>query len=157
LGIRRYPHLHRAVADALHAQGIRVLRNETVRMTSGESALHLTGVEDLWSRECDPDRAFAGVCPSVPRVVLAHNPATVERMAQHRWDLRVSGHTQGGQINLPVLGRVALSKTGRRYAAGMYRLGETHLYVHKGVGFGLPVRYGVRPEVAVFTLRPPIG
>ena len=28
------------------------------------------------------------------------------------------------------------------------------LYVNKGIGFGLRIRYGVRPEVAVLTLVP---
>jgi predicted MPP superfamily phosphohydrolase len=154
LGFRRYPHLYRAVAGALRAQGIRVLHNETVRLTRGTDALNLTGVEDLWSRVCDLDRAFAGLCSSVPRVVLAHNPWTVEHLADHRCDLMLSGHTHGGQINLPGLGRITLGPKGRRYAAGMYRCGETYLYVNKGVGFGFRVRYGVRPEVAVLTLRP---
>lgn len=154
LGLRRYRHLHRAIADALRAEGIRVLHNETVQLARGRDTLHLTGIEDLWSRVCDPDRAFAGVCPSVPRVVLAHNPATVERLDEHRCDLMLSGHTHGGQINLPGLGRVTLGPKGRRYAAGMYRLGKTQLYVNKGVGFGFRLRYNVRPEVAVLSLRP---
>jgi predicted MPP superfamily phosphohydrolase len=154
LGFRRYRHLHRAVADALRGEGIRVLHNETVPLRRGDALLHLTGVEDLWSRVCDLDRAFAGVCPSIPRVVLAHNPCTVEQLATHRCDLMLSGHTHGGQINLPGLGRITLGKKGRRYAAGMYRCGPTYLYVNKGVGFGFRVRYGVRPEVAVLTLKP---
>jgi predicted MPP superfamily phosphohydrolase len=153
LGIRRHPRLHQAVADALAGRGIRVLRNETVRLARGDAHLHLTGVEDLWSRACDPDRAFAGLCPSLPRVVLAHNPCTIDTLVRHRCDLMLSGHTHGGQIDLPGLGRVVLGRKGRRYAAGLYRVGAAHLYVNKGVGFGFRVRYGVRPEVAVLTLQ----
>ena len=48
---------------------------------------------------------------------------------------------------------MTLGKKARRFAAGLYRYDETYLYVNKGVGFGLRLRYGVRPEVAVFTLR----
>jgi predicted MPP superfamily phosphohydrolase len=154
LGIRRYQHLHRAVADALTAHGIRVLHNETVPLIREGHKLHLTGVEDLWSRVCDLDRAFAGACPSVPRVVLAHNPRTIERLAGHRCDLMLSGHTHGGQVNLPVVGRLALGHKVRRFAAGMYHYRNSALYVHKGVGFGFPCRFNVRPEVAVFTLQP---
>jgi predicted MPP superfamily phosphohydrolase len=66
----------------------------------------------------------------------------------------LSGHTHGGQVNLPALGRVTLGRKARRLAAGMYRLDKSFLYVNKGVGFGFRVRYGVRPEVAVLTLRP---
>jgi predicted MPP superfamily phosphohydrolase len=60
LGFRRYRHLHRAVASALTARGIRVLHNEAVQLTRDADVLQLVGVEDLWSRVCDLDQAFAG-------------------------------------------------------------------------------------------------
>jgi predicted MPP superfamily phosphohydrolase len=154
LGWRRYRHLHRAVSDALTARGIRVLDNESVPLVKGGARLHLSGVADLWSRTCDLDRAFHGLCPSIPRVVLAHNPRTVEHLGSHRCDLMLSGHTHGGQVSLPGLGPVGLNKRGKRLAAGLYSFRNTLVYVNKGVGFGLRLRYGVRPEVAVFTLRP---
>jgi predicted MPP superfamily phosphohydrolase len=153
LGFRRYRHLHRAVAEALTARGIRVLHNETVRLQRGGEGLHLIGVNDLWSRSCDLDRAFAGLSPSLPHVVLAHNPRTIERLGRRRCDLMLSGHTHGGQIHLPGVGRPALGRKAGRFAAGMYRYQSSYLYVNKGVGFGFRLRFGVRPEVAVFTLQ----
>lgn len=154
LGIRRYRHLHHAVAEALTARGIVVLRNESIRLERGGAGLYLTGVEDLWSRSCDVERAMSGLCPRTPRVVLAHNPQTVERLAGHRCDLMLSGHTHGGQVNLPGIGRPTLTRRAKRFAAGLYYYNDTYLYVNKGVGFGIRFRYGVRPEVAVATLRP---
>jgi predicted MPP superfamily phosphohydrolase len=65
----------------------------------------------------------------------------------------LSGHTHGGQINLPRLGRVTLSTKSKRFAAGMYYHDNTLLYVNKGVGFGVKIRYRVRPEVAVMVLK----
>jgi uncharacterized protein len=152
LGLRRHRHLHRAVADALTTEGVRVLRNETVRLERDGSTLDLIGVDDLWSRTCDLDRALAECDPDQPRVVLAHNPRTVEHLAGRRCDLMLSGHTHGGQVDLPRLGRVVLGRKARRFAAGMYEIDGTNLYVNKGVGFGWRLRYNVRPEVAVFTL-----
>lgn len=154
LGLRRHRHLHQAVADALAAEGVRVLRNETVPLERDGATVNLIGVDDLWSRTCDLDRALTGCDPDRPRVVLAHNPRTVEHLAGRRCDLMLSGHTHGGQIDLPRFGRVVLGPKARRYAAGMYELPGTYLYVNKGVGFGWRLRYNVRPEVAVLTLRP---
>jgi predicted MPP superfamily phosphohydrolase len=154
LGFRRYRHLHRAVATALRAQGIRVLHNESVCLRRGTATIHLVGVDDLWSRVCDLERAFAGVGRELPRIVLAHNPRTVEFLGGQRCDLMLSGHTHGGQINLPRMGRPTLSKKAKRFAAGMYYHNGTHLYVNKGVGFGFRFRFGVRPEVAVLSLVP---
>ncbi len=154
LGFRRYRHLHRAVATALGRHGIRVLHNEAILLRRGDGHVTLVGVEDLWSRVCDLDQAFAGVDPSAACIVLAHNPRTVERLNGRRCDLMLSGHTHGGQIHVPGLGRPVLSKKARRFAAGFYRHRNTYIYVNKGVGFGFRFRFGVRPEVTVITLRP---
>jgi hypothetical protein len=106
---------------------------------------------------CDVEQAYAGTCVTEPRVVLAHNPCTIDELEGRRCDLMLSGHTHGGQVNLPGLGRVTLSKKGKRFAAGMYRVNDSYLYVNKGVGFGFRVRYNVRPEVALLTLQPAAG
>lgn len=157
LGFRRHRHLHHAVADALTARGIQVLRNQTVQLTRGDGGIYLSGVDDLWSRSCDVQRACAGLDPQRPRIVLAHNPRTIECLNGQRCDLMLSGHTHGGQVNWPGLGRPVLHGRARRFAAGMYQHNGTHLYVNKGVGFGFRFRFGVRPEVAVLTLWPAAG
>ena len=152
LGIRRHRGLHRAVADALSGEGVRVLRNQSVSFQRGGGKLLVAGVDDLWSRESDPAAALAGACPDTPRVVLAHNPQSVDQFDDHRFDLLLSGHTHGGQIDWPGVGRVLLGKKAKRWAAGLYPHGGASVYVNKGVGFGWRFRFGVRPELAVFTL-----
>jgi uncharacterized protein len=153
LGIRRHRGLHKAVADALAGEGIRVLRNESLQLVKEGSQLSLAGVDDLWSRECDLEQALRDLCPRAPRIVLAHNPRTVHLLGEHRCDLMLSGHTHGGQVNWPGLGRFFLGRKARQFAAGLYRHKSTHVYVNKGVGFGWRFRFGVRPEIAVFTLH----
>jgi predicted MPP superfamily phosphohydrolase len=153
-GVRRHPELHRRVEDALSAEGVTVLRNESVRLEHNGAGLLVAGVDDLWSGESDPDAALNGACTKTPRVVLAHNPQSVEQFAGHRADVVLSGHTHGGQINWPGVGRLLLGKKARRWAAGLYPLEAGHLYVNTGVGFGWRFRFGVRPELAVLTLTP---
>lgn len=152
LGVRRYRDLHRAVGDALGARGIRVLRNESLPLVRGDTQLTLVGVEDLWSRCCDLNQALAGLDSATPRVILAHNPRTIEQMDGRRCDLMLSGHTHGGQVDWPGIGRPTLGKHARRFAAGLYQFNGSYLYVNKGVGFGIRFRFGVRPEVSVLTL-----
>ncbi len=69
--------------------------------------------------------------------------------------LAIAGHTHGGQVALPLLGRpIVPSKFGERYAAGHIVEGERHLFVTTGIGTSVfPVRFRVPPEVAVLTLR----
>ena len=153
LGIRRYQNLHRAIDRALRDEGIRVLRNQAVPLHRRGSGVFLGGVDDLWSRECNVHRTLAELPRHAARIVLAHNPQTIEHLNGHRCDLMLSGHTHGGQIDWPGLGRPFLGRRARRFASGLYRHNDTHLYVNKGVGFGFRFRFGVRPEVAVLTLR----
>jgi hypothetical protein len=96
--------------------------------------------------------AFANLSNTVPCLLLAHNPATVEHLQSERCDLILSGHTHGGQINWPGMGRFLLGPKGRRFAAGLYRYGNSHLYVNRGIGYGFRFRFNVRPEVAVVHL-----
>jgi uncharacterized protein len=152
-GVRRHPDLHRQVADALGEHGVTVLRNQAIRHDRGTDGLIVAGVDDLWSRESDPVAALKHCCPNTPRIVLAHNPQSVSQFTDQRFDLMLSGHTHGGQVDWPGLGRVLLRKNARRWAAGLYPHGAGHVYVNTGVGYGWRFRFGVRPEVAILTLK----
>jgi hypothetical protein len=74
-------------------------------------------------------------------------------------DLYLCGHTHGGQVRLPVIGPLLTSShLGREYVMGHYQVGQTHLYVSRGVGLeGLSaprVRLLAPPEITLLTLLP---
>ncbi len=73
-----------------------------------------------------------------------------------RVTLTLAGHTQGGQVRLPVVGTpVVPSRYGRRYAAGLVVEGGKRLFVTPGLGTSiLPVRFRVPPEISLLTLQP---
>lgn len=154
LGLRTYPTLHRKIAASLERHGVRVLHNELVTLDHCGGKYQISGVDDLWSRRCRPDLALTRLDPALPHVMLAHHPRTIELIAGCRCDLMLSGHTHGGQIHLPRIGSPLLGRKMKRYAAGLYSVADSHLYVNKGVGFGLKIRFNRRPEIAVFDLVP---
>ena len=140
---------------ALERRQINVLNNSNTLLRHGPDKLQLVGVDDWSWAGTDWPKAFRGFDPKKPSVLLSHQPVVFDFAETKDISLILSGHTHGGQIDLPLLGPPARFATkDLKYAHGMFRRGNTQLYVSAGTGMiGLPVRFGVRPEIAVLTLR----
>ena len=138
---------------ALQRMGLTVLRNRTVTLRDGDARLDLVGVDDYGQKDrprgWDLEEAVAGRDPEHAAVLLAHQPRAVEEAIDKAIGLQLSGHTHGGQL-FPMTGLVAALW---KYSAGLYRIGDGHVYVHRGTGFwGPPMRIGSPPEIAAITL-----
>ena len=72
-----------------------------------------------------------------------------------RVSLTVAGHTHGGQVYVPFVGRpIVPSLYGERFAIGHVVEGGRHLFVTPGLGTSIvPVRFLVPPEISLLTLR----
>jgi predicted MPP superfamily phosphohydrolase len=137
------------LAERLAAAGAVVLRNEGVRVPVGGAALAVTGIEDLEEgKVVDPERARAGLRPGDVEILLCHNPGGGPALARPGCAVILSGHSHGGQIDLPFLRRLGPPHPGLRVA-----LGPTTLIVSRGIGaLGIPLRVGAPAEVVFITL-----
>jgi len=157
LGNHDYFTWGRGVVRALERNGYEVLKNRHTAVDIGGAPLYVVGIDDPITRHHDLDAAFAGVPERGTRLVLCHCPEQAPGLADRGVDLVLSGHTHGGQINLPLITERIARRMGRRYMRGFYDLGDrTRLYVTPGIGFsGVTWRVGdgTSAEVAVFTLR----
>ncbi len=140
---------------ALQRAHIPVLNNANTTIRRGPDVLQLSGIDDWSWAGTDWLRALRGLDQKRPTVLLSHQPIVLDLPESQKVSLILSGHTHGGQINLPLLGPPARFATkDLKYAHGLFRRGETQLYVSSGTGvIGLPVRLGVRPEIAVLVLK----
>jgi predicted MPP superfamily phosphohydrolase len=142
------------VRAALEAAGIPVLEDEARRIERAGGDFWLTGLGDFWEGACDVDGALAQLTDDAPALAFMHNPDLFPRLSD-RYALVLAGHTHGGQVALPVLGRpIVPSRYGERYAAGHVVEHGRHLYVTTGLGTSiLPVRFRVPPEIALLSVR----
>jgi predicted MPP superfamily phosphohydrolase len=151
---------------AFAKEGIPLIDNARMFVTphrclvkEAREGLCLAGVGDLWEDKCLYDRALGSAPGGMPRVLLSHNPDVAEEphflQSGLRVDLMLSGHTHGGQIWLPGLGApVTNSAYGQKYAKGLVAGPVCPVFVSRGLGMTvMPVRLGVRPEIAVIELR----
>jgi predicted MPP superfamily phosphohydrolase len=123
-----------AITQALRNQRIDVLRNRHISMRFGPKSIYLIGVDD-YGYGADLRRAIRGVPRDAATVLLAHNPRVIHLASRHNVSLVLSGHTHGGQVNLPLLGTVyGRSPERLRYKIGWDRMGATQIYVSRGIG-----------------------
>ena len=139
---------------ALEERGMQFLDNRAVRL--GGTGVYLVGIEDLMEGQPDLHGSLAGVPQDAPTVLLSHNPDIIESAAAGRADLILAGHTHGGQIVLPLIGPTytQTEQLSRGEASGYWRRGRTQVYVHRGLGEGIPVRFGAPPHVTFIRLLP---
>jgi predicted MPP superfamily phosphohydrolase len=144
----------RGTAAALRGHGYEVLENAWTGIRVRGAPLAIVGVGDHLTGREDVPAATRGLGRGPP-LVLAHGPRTADRLrALGRPLLCLSGHTHGGQINLPVLTPLVLASLREPYVRGLYDLGPVRLYVNRGVGMsGIGFRLNAPAEITLATLR----
>lgn len=135
--------------QVLEESSVTLLDNRTVQI----GGLNLVGLGDLMADAVHPEKAFSKYDLKLPGVILAHNPDTVTRLKDFPGDLVLSGHTHGGQINLPWLWKRFTSMENRQFKSGMHQILDKSLYISRGLGGVIPFRFNTRPELVLITIK----
>lgn len=135
------------------ADGLTVLKNQSVPITRNGATMTLVGVHD-WSGEGeflpDYDRALAGVDPDGFVLMAAHQPRQALAVEGRGVDVQLSGHTHGGQL-WPLRYLVPLQQP---MVDGVAIVGDTQVVTSRGAGaWGPAIRVLAPPEVPIITLR----
>ena len=148
--------IDRATAErAYSGSGVELLYNSHTRVTVGDAALVIVGIDDPVLGEPDLGAAVAGLRAGEPAVWMVHAPGFVDTVARGVYPdpLAVfAGHTHGGQVRLPFWTPYTPQGSGR-FVSGWYRDTVAPLYVTRGIGtVMLPARFCCPPELPIFTL-----
>lgn len=141
------------VAAAIRNAGITVLENQSVVIRDSRRTLYLVGIGDFYSDAAYPERALAHVPPGRAALCFTHSPDVFANLARSCL-LTIAAHTHGGQVALPIVGRLIVpSHYGQRYAAGLVHEGDRYLFTSTGIGTSIiPVRFGVPPEISILNV-----
>lgn len=150
------------ILEQMESMGVRVLRNEYEVIPWEGSELILVGVDD----PCGPYdqkspqsllkeiREKEGQDSTV--ILLAHRNDGLPLWAQEGVALVLSGHCHGGVVRLPFVGGLfgPMRTFLPDYDAGLYRQGETSMFVSRGLGYSrVKLRLFNRPHVPVLILK----
>jgi predicted MPP superfamily phosphohydrolase len=132
---------------------LRILINESHRITRGDSSIEILGVDDFLTGFPikPPPRATEST-----RILLSHNPDYVAMLLEEEknsFDLALCGHTHGGQVRVPGLMGVVIPVQDPRFMSGLTDIGTGYVYTSRGLGVvGLPIRVNCPPEITVIEL-----
>ena len=114
----------------------------------------LLGVGDLWAGKTDM-RYMPDLPQDKPWVLLSHNPDTVDMVPKlSTRPLMLSGHTHGGQVELPWLTNYIMKKVSiLGHKKGLYKHENADVFVTVGTGLvGVPFRFRVPPTIDIIEL-----
>ena len=57
-------------------------------------------------------------------MLLVHEPDVVDKVTRYPVDLQLSGHSHGGQVQIPFIGPLITTKLAESHVEGMYELEE---------------------------------
>jgi len=149
------------INDAHHKFGFQLLKNECRLLSIGNDSIYLIGVEN-WGHPPFPqyaelENAMADVPKNAFKILLSHDPAHWESQINKKQNiaLTLSGHSHGLQLGIVKAGiPFSLSYLVRKNWGGLYKSGNSYLYVNTGLGtVGIPWRINMPAELTVITLK----
>jgi uncharacterized protein len=147
--------------DRLEGLDITVLDDEVIRIPALGDNFVIVGLSyHEWADDKETlSLLMAQVHPDDFSLLLYHKPDLAYAARDEYVDLFLTGHTHGGQVRLPFYGAlITNSMYGKTFEMGLYQLGETTMFVSRGLGFtgGVAprIRFLAPPEVVAIDLIP---
>lgn len=142
---------------------VTVLSNQYVTLERNGDSLVLAGVDDPngYADQKTPEELYGEIqreAGDLCTILLAHRNDRFDQYAAAGYDLVISGHAHGGIVRLPFTD--GLLGTDRKlfptWTAGVYTLGDSTLFVSRGLGNNTVPIHGFRlfnrPDLAVLEL-----
>jgi len=146
------------IINALKSANVRILHNERESTYLNGLPITVTGLGDMWSKECIPQKCMARIKPNQARrphliILLSHNPDSKHLVDEFDWSLMLSGHTHGGQFRVPFSNYAPFAPVGDlSHTEGLGDFRGRPLFITRGIGNMYGLRLNCRPEVSLLEL-----
>jgi predicted MPP superfamily phosphohydrolase len=143
----------RSIYEQRH--GVTLLVNQFADYRLGSRTLRVIGLDDFTAGKPDSS-LLKDASHELTSLVIQHSPgwfaAPDAQPGNRRFSLCMAGHTHGGQVTLFGLA-IWTPRGSGDFVAGRYDSPMCPIFVSRGIGTSiLPIRFGARPEILVFTL-----
>ena len=146
--------VNKELVDFFKTTPFELLDNQTKTISVHNTGLNITGVGEYSASKCKPENAFKNYDPRYPGITLLHNPDGFPSLKNYPGNIVLSGHTHGGQVNLPFLWKKFTLLENIQFKKGLFYFYDKWFYVSRGVGSIFPFRWCAPPEIVLITLEP---
>lgn len=143
---------HEELVKLLEQTSFQLLNNTTKLVACNGHWINICGLGEYTLAKWRPDEAFKNYNAKYPGIILCHNPDTLKGLKSYPGDLILSGHTHGGQINLPWLWKRFTLIEHPEFKRGLKRLGKKWAYINRGISGVMKFRWFASPELTLITL-----
>jgi len=155
------------IIELVRSKGVTILNNKSIKLVYQNSAIALTGFEDVvYSDDAMRPQVVEASLKELSglkenegyfNILLCHRANFFDMVSKYNFDLTLSGHLHGGQVNLPYISDYILAQAhidNKKYRKGYYRTGNSQLVVSGGLSkdFKKP-RVLNTPQVVLVTLK----
>lgn len=144
--------LHKDLIKLIKETPFTLLHNESLQINCNGHTLNICGIGEYTAGKADLEQAFENYNGEHAGIILAHNPDLIEKLEKYPGDLILSGHTHGGQINLPFLWKKFTFLENFNFKRGLKRYFSKWAYINRGVGHVMNFRWFSVPELTLLTL-----
>lgn len=138
--------------------GFQLLINEAheIKLVNGER-IFIIGIDDAMLGKPNIESAISSVPEEAYKLLLSHAPDLADIAVRYNIQLQLSGHSHGGQFQIPFVGALVKPPFAEKYDEGFYTIrGDSPLtlYVNRGMGTTrLPFRFLSKPELTILSLK----
>lgn len=137
--------------------GFTLLQNDVTIIEKNGESFYLAGIDDAMLGKPDFQTIAAKIKNNTFKLMLSHAPDLADISSSFGFDFQLSGHSHGGQIQIPFIGALVKPPFAQKYFDGIYEINNGSpltVYVNRGLGTTrLPFRFLSRPEITQFTLQ----
>lgn len=145
--------MNQPLLSMLKKTPFKLLHNETIQLSIRQQVFNLTGLGEYSLGKCDAEKAFKNYRQNYPGIVLAHHPDSIKILKNFPGNLILSGHTHGGQINLPWFWKKFTLMENMSLIKGLVYLLNKKIYINRGLGSVMHFRWFSLPEVLLIQME----
>lgn len=144
---------HNELLTLLAETPFQLLNNETKKIYCRGQWMNICGLEEFSLGKFNPEAAFKNYDVRFPGIILSHHPDSIPILKNFPGDIILSGHTHGGQVNLPGFSRRFIRIKHPEFKKGLKRIAEKWAYINRGISSVMNFRWFALPEITVLTLQ----